>query len=188
MNLVAGQQYYIEAFSKEGGGGDNLSVAWSGPSIARQVIPSDVLHADQRRLRRLVPERARRADQRAAAVLHGRQVPRRERREPRRPGRAVIQYDCHGSTNQRWTLTAGGAMQVYGNRCLTPLAGLIATGTPVVIDNCTISPAQTWAYTAGTLRVGGLCLEVTGANPNNGAPIQIATCNGAAAQNWTWAA
>jgi hypothetical protein len=41
--LVAGQQYYIEAFSKEGTGLDNLSVGWSGPGIDRQVIPGDFL-------------------------------------------------------------------------------------------------------------------------------------------------
>lgn len=187
VNLVAGQQYYIEAFSKEGGGGDNLSVAWSGPSIARQVIPSDVLTPTSAGCAGWCPNApAAPTNALLQSFTAGKCLD--VNGAATAPGSAVIQYDCHGSTNQRWTLTAGGAMQVYGNRCLTPLAGLIATGTPVVIDNCTISPAQTWAYTAGTLRVGGLCLEVTGANPNNGAPIQIATCNGAAAQNWTWAA
>ena len=29
ISLVAGQRYYIEALMKQGGGGDNLSVAWS---------------------------------------------------------------------------------------------------------------------------------------------------------------
>ena len=69
VNLVAGQQYYIEAFSKEGTGGDNLSVAWSGPGIARQVIPGDALTPTTRRLRRLVPERAGSADECAPADL-----------------------------------------------------------------------------------------------------------------------
>ncbi len=37
--LVEGQEYYIEALHKEGWGGDNLAVAWSGPTVAdRQVI------------------------------------------------------------------------------------------------------------------------------------------------------
>ncbi|MEL7264713.1 MAG: Ig-like domain-containing protein, partial [Planctomycetota bacterium] len=31
--LVEGQRYYIEAIMKEGGGGDNLAVAWAGPTI-----------------------------------------------------------------------------------------------------------------------------------------------------------
>jgi hypothetical protein len=30
--LVAGQSYYLESLHKEGGGGDNLAVAWSGPA------------------------------------------------------------------------------------------------------------------------------------------------------------
>ena len=38
ITLVAGQRYYIEAWAKEAGGGDNLAVAWSGPTISRQVI------------------------------------------------------------------------------------------------------------------------------------------------------
>ncbi|MCU0797654.1 MAG: PA14 domain-containing protein [Akkermansiaceae bacterium] len=38
--LVAGQSYYIEAFSKEGASGDHLSVAWTLPgATALQVIP-----------------------------------------------------------------------------------------------------------------------------------------------------
>ncbi len=37
--LVGGQKYYIEAIYKEGGGGDNLAVAWEGPdSPTRSVI------------------------------------------------------------------------------------------------------------------------------------------------------
>lgn len=33
ISLVAGEKYYIEALMKEGNGGDNLAVAWSGPGI-----------------------------------------------------------------------------------------------------------------------------------------------------------
>jgi hypothetical protein len=36
--LQAGQAYYIEALQKEHGGGDNLSVAWSGPGISGPTI------------------------------------------------------------------------------------------------------------------------------------------------------
>ncbi|HEX3757160.1 MAG TPA: cellulase family glycosylhydrolase [Kofleriaceae bacterium] len=39
INLVAGQKYYIEVLQKEGGGGDNVSVAWQGPGIPQAVIP-----------------------------------------------------------------------------------------------------------------------------------------------------
>ncbi|MBN8458866.1 MAG: cadherin domain-containing protein [Verrucomicrobia bacterium] len=38
VNLTAGLAYYIEARHKEGGGGDHVAVAWSGPGITQQVI------------------------------------------------------------------------------------------------------------------------------------------------------
>jgi len=39
VTLTAGQAYFIEARQKEGGGGDHVSVAWTGPGITQQVIP-----------------------------------------------------------------------------------------------------------------------------------------------------
>jgi len=41
--LTAGQKYYIEVLHKEGGGGDNIAVAWSGPGISQQVIDGQYL-------------------------------------------------------------------------------------------------------------------------------------------------
>jgi uncharacterized repeat protein (TIGR02543 family)/prepilin-type N-terminal cleavage/methylation domain-containing protein len=38
ITLNAGQRYYIEAVHKEGGGADNLAVAWSGPGISGPVV------------------------------------------------------------------------------------------------------------------------------------------------------
>jgi autotransporter-associated beta strand protein len=38
ISLTAGVPYYIEARHKEGGGGDHVAVAWTGPGITRQVI------------------------------------------------------------------------------------------------------------------------------------------------------
>lgn len=47
INLTAGQQYYVEALHKQGGGGDDLAVGWAMPGQATagpsQVIPSGVL-------------------------------------------------------------------------------------------------------------------------------------------------
>lgn len=45
IELEAGKYYYIEALHKEGGGGDNISVAWQGPEIDRGLIPSENLSA-----------------------------------------------------------------------------------------------------------------------------------------------
>ncbi len=38
ISLTAGQKYYIEVLHKEGTGGDNIAVAWSGPEISQAVI------------------------------------------------------------------------------------------------------------------------------------------------------
>ena len=38
VTLTGGQPYFIEARHKEGGGGDHVSVAWSGPGIAKQLL------------------------------------------------------------------------------------------------------------------------------------------------------
>jgi len=43
ISLTGGNDYYIEALQKEGGGGDNLAVAWQGPGISQQVIVGDYL-------------------------------------------------------------------------------------------------------------------------------------------------
>jgi cytochrome c peroxidase len=41
--LQAGQRYYIEALQKEGGGGDNIAVAWQQPGGSLEVIPGKYL-------------------------------------------------------------------------------------------------------------------------------------------------
>jgi hypothetical protein len=38
ISLEGDKAYYIEAIQKEGGGGDNLAVAWEGPDFPRMVI------------------------------------------------------------------------------------------------------------------------------------------------------
>ena len=44
ISLAGGQQYYIEALHKEGGGGDHVAVAWQGPDVpVRTVIAGDYL-------------------------------------------------------------------------------------------------------------------------------------------------
>lgn len=46
ISLVAGRRYYVEALMKEGAGGDNLSVAWEVPGMAREyIVPQQYLLA-----------------------------------------------------------------------------------------------------------------------------------------------
>lgn len=44
VSLTAGRKYYIEVLHKEGTGGDNIAVAWSGPGITQQVISGSYLY------------------------------------------------------------------------------------------------------------------------------------------------
>ena len=43
ISLAAEQKYYIEVLHKEGIGGDNIAVAWSGPGISQEVIGGQYL-------------------------------------------------------------------------------------------------------------------------------------------------
>jgi hypothetical protein len=43
ISLQAGKVYWLEAQQREGGGGDHVSVAWSGPGISRVAIPASAL-------------------------------------------------------------------------------------------------------------------------------------------------
>jgi fibronectin type 3 domain-containing protein len=43
ISLTGGQKYYIEALQKEGGGGDNLAVAWQGGGFSQEVIDGSYL-------------------------------------------------------------------------------------------------------------------------------------------------
>jgi len=46
INLVAGQNYYIEALMNERTGGDNLSVGWRKPSDGNGAVPVEILPCD----------------------------------------------------------------------------------------------------------------------------------------------
>ncbi|MFH1882892.1 MAG: LamG-like jellyroll fold domain-containing protein [Planctomycetota bacterium] len=41
ITLAAGQKYYIEALLKEGGGGDSVTAAWTGPEIGEDLVVID---------------------------------------------------------------------------------------------------------------------------------------------------
>ena len=188
VTLVAGQQYYIEAFSKEGGGGDNLAVAWSGPGIPRQVIPVDYLTPSTAGCTGWCPNAPAPPTNALLQSFTGQCLD--VWGASQQDGTQVTQYPCHGQGNQRWTLTGSGAMTVYTGpaKCLTPSNESLVPGTPVVIGTCDGSPAQTWTQTAaGEFTVGGLCMEVQGASSAAGAIAQIATCDGAPEQKWTFA-
>ncbi|WP_433303864.1 ricin-type beta-trefoil lectin domain protein [Actinoplanes sp. CA-030573] len=99
---------------------------------------------------------------------------------------AVVQiWDCNGGANQRWTLTSGNQLSVYGNKCLD--APGTAAGARIRIWSCTGAANQQWRVNPDGTITGvqsGLCLDVTGAATTNGAAVELWTCNGGSNQQW----
>jgi hypothetical protein len=101
-------------------------------------------------------------------------------------GTQVEIWDCNGGTNQQWTLTSTGHLQVYGTNCLEE-AGTTA-GSKTDINACGTGTNQRWTLNAnGTVTnvQSGLCLDVTGQNTTNGTLVEVWTCNGGTNQSWT---
>jgi signal peptidase I len=190
VSLVAGQNYYVEAWSKEGGGDDNLSVAWSGPGITRQVISGSYLSAPSTGCSAWCPTDS--ATPYHALLQSFIPYCADVNGASQTVGTGVIDYPCSSSSsNQLWTLASNGSLQVYGSpKCMAPKNASLTAGTAVVISTCDASTSQTWAFTASTgqLTVGGLCLEVTGANTGAGAPLGLNTCDGQPEQYWSFVA
>jgi hypothetical protein len=96
-----------------------------------------------------------------------------------------IIWDCHGGTNQQWTIT-GQTVRALG-KCLDgPLNS--GAGVKAQLWDCTGAANQQWNLGAdGTIRnvQSGLCLDVDRAGTANGSLAILWTCTGAANQRWT---
>ncbi|MDG4856900.1 non-reducing end alpha-L-arabinofuranosidase family hydrolase [Streptomyces sp. T-3] len=103
-------------------------------------------------------------------------------------GTNVHIWDCHGGTNQQWTLTDSNQLTVYGNKCLDVLGGATTSGTRVQIYTCNGGANQQWRVNSDGTIVGvqsGLCLDVSGGGTANGTAAQIWSCHGGNNQKWT---
>ncbi|GAA2885317.1 hypothetical protein Acy02nite_79700 [Actinoplanes cyaneus] len=103
-------------------------------------------------------------------------------------GTQVQLWDCSGATGQRWTLTSGRQLQVYGTKCLDASGQGTANGTAVVIWDCNGQANQQWNVTANGTVTGqqsGLCLDANGAATANGTRLILWACNGGANQRWS---
>jgi len=100
-------------------------------------------------------------------------------------GTQPIIWDCHGATNQQWTLT-GQTVQALG-KCLDAPLGAGA-GSKVQIWDCNGGSNQRWTFNANATISSvssGLCLDVSGAATANGTVAILWTCTAAANQRWT---
>ncbi|WP_033308688.1 non-reducing end alpha-L-arabinofuranosidase family hydrolase [Streptomyces iakyrus] len=103
-------------------------------------------------------------------------------------GTNVQIWDCHGGTNQQWTLTDDNQLTVYGNKCLDVPGHATTAGTRPVIWSCNGGTNQRWRANAdGTIVAveSGLCLDVSGGATANGTAVQLWNCNGGSSQKWT---
>lgn len=104
------------------------------------------------------------------------------------PSTAVKITDCHGWSNQQWSMQGETIYGIGSNgnaqNCLDVYGGGIANGTPVTIYPCTGHTAQKWYYSKGRLinPISNKCLDAR--DRNNGTQLVINTCNGAASQQW----
>ncbi|HWG99732.1 MAG TPA: RICIN domain-containing protein [Pilimelia sp.] len=107
----------------------------------------------------------------------------------------IKQYPENGKLNQQWKLTAasGGGYTVRNShslKCLTPLNGGTAIGTPVVHATCTGTTAQRWTFpllNGVTYQVksvsSGRCVQPSGAG---WADLALAACSTTdPSQQWT---
>ncbi|GKQ41396.1 non-reducing end alpha-L-arabinofuranosidase family hydrolase [Streptomyces sp. A012304] len=97
-------------------------------------------------------------------------------------------WDCHGGTNQQWTLTDNNQLTVYGNKCLDVPGHATTAGTRPVIWPCNGGTNQQWRVNSdGTVVAveSGLCLDVSGGATANGTAVQLWNCTGANNQKWT---
>ncbi|MCC9710978.1 RICIN domain-containing protein [Streptomyces sp. MNU76] len=103
-------------------------------------------------------------------------------------GTNVQIWDCHGGTNQQWTLTDSNQLTVYGNKCLDVPGHATTAGTRPVIWSCNGGTNQQWrANPDGTIVAveSGLCLDVSGNATANGTAVQLWNCAGSNNQKWT---
>jgi hypothetical protein len=189
ISLVAGQHYYIEAWSKEQGGGDNLSVAWSGPIGSRQVITGDYLSATTAGCSGWCPGTPVTPYKAQLTSFAGKCADVNGASQT--AGTAAIQYSCGAAVNQLWSLASNGSLQVFNSpKCMAPKNASVTAGTVMVTAACDGSTPQSFTYSSATgdLKDGTLCLEVPGAGTADSIQLALNTCNGNPEQNWSWAA
>lgn len=93
---------------------------------------------------------------------------------------------CNGSGAQRWTVSAGNTLRVFG-KCLDVNGGGTANGSLVGLYDCNGTDAQVWQpQPNGALRNprSGRCLDLPGSTTAWGTQVILWDCTGGANQRW----
>jgi hypothetical protein len=118
-------------------------------------------------------------------------------------GADVLQWDCHGKDNQAWQITRGadGSYRLtarHSGKCLDVSGASLNNGADVLQWDCHSGNNQKWKISATSpapppladgpytlaARHSGKCLDVSGANPNDGANVLQRKCHGKDNQKW----
>lgn len=115
-------------------------------------------------------------------------------RASRDNGARVIQWDCHGGTNQQWRFVPVGnyfkIVARHSSKCLDVHSGSRDNGARVIQWDCHGGDNQLWRLVPAGRRVkivakhSGKCLDVYGASRDNGARIIQWDCHGGSNQLW----
>ncbi|WP_197034737.1 RICIN domain-containing protein [Glycomyces sp. NRRL B-16210] len=111
-------------------------------------------------------------------------------------GAEIIQYDCHGGSNQQWELAnAGGGyyriVSEASGKCLDVDAASTANNARILLWTCNGGTNQQWQlrttgnYVEIVARHSGKCLDVISSSTANGTRLQQYDCVGGTNQHWS---
>ncbi len=187
--LTVGTKYYVEILHKEGGGGDNVAVGWTGPGIAAiTVIPASVLCPYAATLPAFsgTYKVTARHSSKALDVTGSSTA----------EGANVQQWTDNGTAAQQWVVTAttDGYYKLVNpgsNKALEVAGSGTADGSNVQQWSYTGASHQQWkleATTDGFYRIlnrhSGKALDVSGVSASDGANVHQWTYLGGSNQQW----
>ncbi|MBW3545621.1 MAG: RICIN domain-containing protein, partial [Bacteroidetes bacterium] len=189
ISLTAGTKYYFEVLHKEGGGGDNLAVGWTGPGIsAITVVPGAVLSPYD-------PETTGFSGTYTITARHSSKA-LDVANSSTADGGNVQQYTANGTAAQQWVISAttDGYYKIENkgsNKALEVAGNGTADGDNVQQWSYVGSNSQQWkieATTDGfyklTNRHSGKALDVSGVSSSDGANVHQWNYVGGGNQQW----
>jgi uncharacterized protein YjdB len=186
-SLTAGTRYYVEVLHKEGGGGDNVAVGWTGPGIsAITVIGGSVLSPYTTTGLSGTYKLTARHSNKALDVANS----------ATQDGANVQQWTDNGTFAQQWIITAttDGFYRLLNrgsNKALEVANFSLADGGNVQQWTYTGVNSQQWKIEATTdgfhrliNRESGKALDVAGVSTADGANVHQWTYLGGGNQQW----
>lgn len=165
ITLSGGQPYYIEARHKEGSGADHVSVAWSGPTITKQLLSGLYL----------APYYQNYAPKVTAATFNVRE----NTLPPRTIGTVAVTDVNQQDTFSNYAITAGNIGNVFG---IHPSTGALFVAQPGIL-NASTRPSYT--LTIQVSDNGSPALVGTGTVTVNVAPAGTISVAGVTQEIWT---